>query len=182
MNPADFDTQFNRLAGHFHLPADASRDTMAGDWYQAVQGYELAVLERSVTTLIRTAQDRFWPPLGRLLDLCRGRASSATGSGKCGTCHGATWIDSAPFKANGMIYDGCVVRCPDCHVPQPNYTAPSHRDGLTAIEYREWSEGTNDRDYMPEGCKAKARSLGEANEMRAAMERLRLKLFGKEVA
>lgn len=182
MNPADFDTQFNRLTGHFHLPADASRETIGTDWFNAVQGYDSDVLERSVTTLIRTAQDRFWPPLGRLLDLCRGRASGATASGKCGTCHGSAWIDSAPFIANGMIYENTVVRCPDCGVPAPNYTAPNHRDGLTAIEYREWSEGTNNCDYMPEGCKAKTRPDGEANEMRAAMERLRLRLFGKEVA
>lgn len=178
MNAADFDDQFNRLVGHFHLPTDASRETLAQDWYQAVQGYDSAVLERAVTTLTRTSQDRFWPPLGRVLDLCRGRAAGNDSGGKCRTCHGSTWIDSAPFKSNGMIYEGAVIRCPDCRVPAPNYTAPSHREPLTAIEYREWSEGTSKPDYMPEGCKAKPRPDGERTEMKAAMDRLRIKLFG----
>jgi hypothetical protein len=97
MNSADFDVQFDRLTGHFHLPADTTRETVALDWYQALQAYEFEVVERSITTLIRSAQDRFWPPLGKLLELCRGRAAGTVRGGKCATCFGSTWIDSAPF-------------------------------------------------------------------------------------
>lgn len=180
MNSADFDTQFSRLTAHFHLPADASRESLGMDWYQAVQGYDVAVLERAVTTLTRTSQDRFWPPLGRVLDLCRGRASGAP-SGKCQTCHGSTWIESAPFKSNGMIYDNCVIRCPDCRVPQPQYAPPAFRDGLTALEYREWSQGPN-ADTMPDGCKGKPWDVEALKAHKAAMWKmfdvLRLKLFG----
>lgn len=187
MSPADFDDQFNRLTGHFHLPVDVSRETVALDWLRAVQGYDAAIVEHAVTTLIRGAQDRFWPPLGRLLDLCRGRASGSDRGGRCPTCAGSHWIDSAPFKSNGMIYENVVIRCSDCGVPAPQYTAPSHRDALTAIEYREWSEGTMGRDYMPEGCQAKpwkseAARLQHQAEMRAGFEQLRRKLFGRDAA
>ena len=186
MNSADFDTQFDRLVGAFHLPTDSTREKVAMDWFQALQGYELAVVERSVTTMIRAAQDRYWPPLGTLLNHCRGRAAGSP-TGKCATCHGSTWIESAPFKSNGMIYAGAVIRCPDCSVPAPQYSAPSRRDSLTAIEYREWSEGSSPRDYMPEECKAKpwksdADRLSHKAEMLAAFEKLRIRLFGKDAA
>jgi hypothetical protein len=183
MNAADFDTQFDRLTGHFHLPTDATRETVAQDWYEAIQGYDREIVEQSITTLIRSAQDRYWPPMGKLLELCRGKASSSVQSGKCATCHGSTWIDVAPFRSNGMIYEGAVIRCPDCRVPVPKYHAPSHRHGLTAVEYREWSQGTDNRDYMPEGCKAKPWAPGAREafkaEMLKAFTRLKIKLFGE---
>lgn len=177
MNSADFDTQFNRLVESFHLPTDAKRETLAMDWYQAVQGYDLDVLERSITTLIRSAQDRFWPPLGTLLNLCRGRAAGAP-SGKCQTCHGSTWIESAPFLSNGMIYENTVIRCPDCGVPAPQYAAPSHRGNLTASEYREWSQRDKQPQNMPDGLQAHPFPPEDFSDMRAAMDRLHLKLFG----
>ncbi len=178
MNPADFDDQFNRLTGHFHLPTDSSRETVAGDWYQAVKGYDVAVFERAVTTMTRSSQDRFWPPLGRVLDLCRGRAAGNAPSGKCATCHGSTWIESAPFKSNGMIYANTLLRCPDCGVPAPHYSVPSHRDGLTAIEYQEWSQRQKQLDYMPDGMKAHPFAPEDQSELRTAMDRLHLKIFG----
>lgn len=177
MTATEFETQFARLTSHFHLPTDASRDTLGVDWLQALQGYDVATFERAVTTLTRTAQDRFWPPLGRVIDLCRARAAGTDKQGKCATCHGATWIDSAPFLSNGMIYENTCIRCPDCGVPPPVYTPPN-RKGLTAAEYREWSQGDSKSDYMPDACKAKPRSEVSNTEIKAAMDTLRKKLFG----
>jgi len=179
MTSADFDTQFNRLTGHFHLPVDASRETVGLDWFRAVEHYHIDALELAVTELIRSAQDRFWPPLGKMLSTLRGRLDKYERTGKCATCHGSTWIDSAPFKSNGMVYQGVVVRCPDCAIPSPHYTAPGHREGLTASEYAQWAQGDHAKDYMPAGCKAHPFKAEDQTEIRAAMNRLHLKLFGR---
>lgn len=39
MNAAGFDEQFNRVAAHFHLPTDSSRETVAMEWFRAVEHY-----------------------------------------------------------------------------------------------------------------------------------------------
>jgi hypothetical protein len=178
MNAADFDTQFNRLTGHFHLPADSNRDLIALDWLKAVEHYHVDALDHAVTDLIRTAQDRFWPSLGKVLTIIRGRIGSMEKTGACATCHGSSWIESAPFKANHMIYEGVCIRCPDCGIPAPQYSAPGHRHALTAAEYADWRRGDHERQYMPECLQAKPRPEGEVTEIKAAMERLRIKLFG----
>jgi len=183
VNAADFDTQFNRLTQHFHLPTDGTRETLAMDWFKAVEHYHVDALERAVTELTRTSQDRFWPALGKVLTLIQSRIDRyERTSGKCQTCHGSTWIESAPFKANGMIYEGVCIRCPDCGTPAPPYTPPAHRKGLTSSEYAQWAQGDHERDYMPEFAKAKPwkpESLSKHKaEMHAMFERLRIKLFG----
>lgn len=179
MNAADFDVQFNRLTGHFHLPTDANRDQVALDFLNAVQHFEIEQLERGVTELIRTSQDRFWPPLGRLLTAVRSKTERQDrGNGKCATCHGSGWIESAPFQSNGMIYENALLRCPDCGIPAPQYTVPNHRSGLTASEYREWSQREKQPQYMPEGLQAHPLPPEDFTDMRAAMDRLHLKLFG----
>lgn len=77
-----------------------------------------------------------------------------------------------------MIYEGVCIRCPDCGIPAPVYTPPSNRHGLSASEYAEWKRGDHVKQYMPVEQQAKARPAGEVTEMKAAMERLRIKLFG----
>lgn len=183
MTAAEFDTQFNRLTGHFHLPTDGHRDTISFDWYQAVKHYHVDALERGVTDLTRTAQDRFWPPLGRLTSAIKNRlAGMDRHPGKCATCHGAGWIDSAPFMSNRMIYANVLQRCPDCGIPAPAYTEPSNRQPLAAQAYRDWMNGDAPMNYMPEGQQGKpwdddAKAAHKA-QMLAAFTHLRLTLFG----
>lgn len=138
MNAADFDDQFNRLTAHFHMAADANRATVSMDWYQAVQHYHVDALERGVTDVIRNATDRFWPPLGKLLEAIRGRMAGVEKTrNTCATCHGSTWIESRPWKSNHRIYEG-FQRCPDCGVPAPVHHVGDHREELTATEYAQW--------------------------------------------
>lgn len=177
MTPADFDVQFNRLTAHFHLPADANREALALDWLKAFEHYHVDALDHAITDVTRTAQDRFWPSLGKVLGIVRGRIAGMEKTGKCTTCHGSTWIDSAPFKSNGMIYENVVVRCPDCGVPAPQYAAPSHREPLTASEYAAWRRSEDQPQYMPEPCQARPHSEAPP-ELKAVFEKLRIKLFG----
>ena len=175
MSAAEFDTQFNRLTAHFHLPTDASRETVAVDWYRAVQHYHVDALERGVTRLIVQAEDRFWPALGALLEAVRWHLA-----GVPKTHIEAAWVEAQPFKSNRMIYGNVCVRNPESGIPAPLYQESTHREGLTHQEMSAWRSGDRG-DYMPDGMKAKPRPEGEKTEIRAAMERLRVKLFGMNV-
>jgi len=180
MIPAEFDTQFNRLTNHFHLPNDADRDQVALDWLKAVEHYHVDALERGVTDLIRNATDRFWPPLGKLLEAIRGRmAGMEKTPGKCATCHGSTWIEAWPMKSrDGRVYE-FMSRCPDCGVPAPTMNnRHDHLMPLSQAEYQQFKAGEWNHPPMPEGLQAKPRKPGEVTEIAAAMERLRVKLFG----
>lgn len=178
MNVGDFDTQFNRLTQHFHLPTDASRESLGVDWYKAVEHYHIDAMERAVTELIRTAQDRFWPPLGKLLTAIQSRFDKYDRShGKCATCHGSTWIEAFPWKSNGMIYQG-NQRCPDCGIPAPQTHDRPQVRAVTRLELAEYQAGRSGRELMPPGLEGKPRHEGDPFEMNAAMERLRIKLFG----
>lgn len=149
MNAAEFERQFSRLTDHFMLPVDSSRDTIAVDWFAAVEHYHVDAMERGVTELIRTASDRFWPPLSKLLAAIRNRmAGMERTKDACLTCHGSTWIEAAPYKVHGRVYTG-FQRCPDCGVPAPNYKPVGPRDPLTASEYQAWRAGTFQEPEMP---------------------------------
>jgi len=183
MNAADFDTQFDRLTGHFHLPVDAKRETVAIDWFKAVEHYHADALERAVTELIRSAQDRYWPALGKLLTAIQSRFDKyERTSGKCGTCHGNTWIEAWPLVYDGRLYE-MHSRCPDCGIPAPEMKKPNpHARPATKTEYEEWKALRFSRDTMPEWAKAKpwkseAARLNHRAEMRAQFERLGRKLF-----
>jgi hypothetical protein len=181
MNAADFDTQFNRLTGHFHLPTDASREMLALDWLKAMEHYHVDALDRAVTELIRTEEERYWPALGKVIGIIKHRIDKYDRApGKCATCHGSSWIDSQPFKSNGMIYGNVLMRCPDCGIPAPQYSEPGGRKPLTAQEYRDWTNGDSNRQYMPEGLQGKPRPESETSEIKEAMARLRVQLFGDE--
>ena len=149
MNAAEFDRQFSRLTDHFHLPTDRSRETIAVDWFAAVQHYHVDALERGVTDLIRTHEETFWPPLSKLLGAIRAKLAGYDKTrDECPTCNGATWIETAPWKSNGRIYTG-FQRCPDCGVPAPNYKPEGQRHELTASEYQAWRDGTFQEPAMP---------------------------------
>lgn len=179
MNAADFDVQFNRITGHFHLPVDASKETIAVDWFKALQHYHLDALEHGVTVLIRTSQDRFWPALGKLLTLVQSRIDRYDRQpGKCGTCGGSTWIESWPMKTHdGRVYE-YLQRCPDCGVPAPEVKPKAFLTLLSKHEYERFKSGQWAHPPLPEGLQAKPRPEGEVTEIKAGMERLRIKLFG----
>lgn len=179
MNPADFDVQFNRLTAHFHLPVDASRETLALDWLKAVEHYHVDALEHAVTVLIRTEQDRFWPALGKLLTLVQARIGRYDRTpGKCGTCAGSTWIESWPMRTHdGLVYE-YLQRCPDCGTPAPEMKPQPFMSPLTKEEYGRFKAGHWEHPPMPLGLEAKPRPVGEQTEIRAAMARLYAKLFG----
>lgn len=183
MNSAEFDTQFNRLKSHFHAPSAV--DEVGIEWFQSLEHYHIDALDRGVTHLIRTSTDRFWPALGTLREAIQTRmAGLAFVHSKCLTCHGNGWIDTAPFFSNGLLYDNVVVRCPDCGKPAPEYQAPSSRRALTAVELAQWRSGELAQpNMMPEGLRAWPESAEErmkrVETTRMALDRLRVKLFGK---
>ena len=180
MTGAEFDQQFARLAAHFHLPADESRDTIAADWCAALQHYHADALEHSVTELTRTATDRFWPALGKVLDLIKARIGRYDRApGKCRTCNGSTWIDAQPWKSNGIVYEG-LQRCPDCGVPPPQSHERKAIHALTSIEFHEHQKGRYGRDLMPPGMEAKHPETPGNAELKAWCEQLKKKLFGVE--
>ena len=182
MNPAEFDDQFNRLTGHFHLPTDANREMVAMDWLKAVEHYHVDALDHAVTQLIRQATDRFWPPLGKLLEIIRGRmAGMEKTRDKCATCHGSTWVDVWPYQVNGIVYTG-VQRCPDCGVPAPEMGKPNpYRKPLTKAEYQNYLAGTFGRDAMPDNAKAK-HPTRKNPEMAALIEKFANKFMRDGVA
>lgn len=184
MSLQEFETQFGRLTAHFHLPADDSRDTLAIDWFKALEHYHVDAFDHAITELTKISQDRFWPPLGKVVGTIRARIDKyERAAGKCATCHGATWIESAPFKSNVMIYENVVIRCPDCGIPAPQYTASDRRQPLTSREYAEWRIGDDPKQFMPSGLEAKPWKSDDAREahraeMKAAFESLSQRLFG----
>lgn len=180
MTSAEWDTQWKRL-DQFRVGGDADRADVSAEWFTQLRHFHVDAVEHGITQLIGTAHDTFLPALGLLKDFIRARIDRyERAAGKCATCHGSTWIDSAPFKSNGMIYENIVVRCPDCGIPAPQYTTSSNRQPLTSREYAEWRMGDAPKNYMPPGLEGKPRREGEVTEIKAAMERLRVKLFGSQ--
>lgn len=180
MTSPEFETQFARLTAHFHLPADDSRDTLAVDWFRSLQHYHVEAFDHAVTELTKTAQDRFWPPLGKVVSTIKSRIDRyERAAGKCATCQGATWIDSAPFKSHGMIYDNVLLRCPDCGTPPPPYTDPHGRQPLTSREYAEWKIGDAPNQYMPEAQQARPWTPEQREAHRASLRQMLEQLRSK---
>lgn len=178
MNLAEFEKQFHRLTDHFHLPADSSRDTIVDDWFAAVQHYHVEAFDHAVTELTRTATDRFWPALGKVLEVIKGRIGRYDRApGACATCHGTTWIPAEPWKSNGLIYEG-LRRCPDCGVPAPTDMDRPLTHRPTDLELHEYRAGRYGRDLMPEWAKAKHPDQPGNADIKAAMDELRKRLFG----
>ena len=174
MNAGAFDTQFNRLKAHFHLGADVDKGALGVEWFQAVEHYHIDALDHAVTMLIRGATDRFWPPLGKLLEIIRGRiAGMERHHDKCGTCHGSTWIEAWPWQVNRLVYRG-MQRCPDCGVPALPIKSSTYGQPLNKTEYFAYMAGTFGRDVMPGWAKAK-RPARKNPEMTALADRFMAK-------
>lgn len=72
-----------------------------------------------------------------------------------------------------------LQRCPDCGVPAPPIDKHTHHlTPLTREEYDRWKSGNWEHPPMPPRLDAKPRPEGEKTDIRAAMERLRITLFG----
>lgn len=179
MTAADFDTHFNRLTAHFHLPADSDRGLVGLEWFKAVEHYHVDALDRGVTDLIRGATERYWPPLGKLLELIRGRlAGMEKTRNVCATCDGSGWIEAWPVMSFGMVYE-MNSRCPDCGIPAPAVPVHPRSRPLTKVEYADWKARRAHRDTMPEWAKAKNPTNLEAREdLRKWVNETRERLFG----
>lgn len=183
MTSAEWEIQWKRL-DQFRVGGDANRNQVSAEWFAQLKHFHVDAVDHGITQLIGSAQDTFLPGLGLLKDFIHAKLGRYDKTpGKCETCHGNTWIDVAPFKSNGMIYENTVMRCPDCGVPAPPYTEPGRRESLTSREHAEWRMGDAPRDYMPPGLEAKPWAPGQREahkaEVMAAFEKLRIKLFGK---
>lgn len=180
MTGAEFDQQFARLAAHFHLPQDESRDTIAADWCAALKHYHVDALEHAVTELTRTATDRYWPALGKVMELIKARIGRYDkAQGKCATCHGSTWIEAQPWKSNGIVYEG-VQRCPDCATPAPQTNERKTIQPLTSLEFHEYQKGRYGRELMPPGLEAKHPEKVVNPEFKVWAEALKKRLFGQK--
>lgn len=176
MTPAEWGAQWRRL-DQFRVSGE--RSEVSAEWFAQLKHYHVDAVDYGITQLIGQAKDTFLPGLGLLKDFIQARFDRYQRTdGKCATCHGSTWVDAPPFMENGMICANAVVRCPDCGIPAPAYTAPSSRRPLTAREYAEWRLNDHPKQYMPEGLQAKPRPASEATEIKQAMAKLRVKLFG----
>ena len=176
MTTVEFKPQFARLANHFRMGADMDRDQVYKDWFRGLAHYHVDAVSTGIDQLTRESTETYWPALGKLLEIIRNRlAGMQKVRNNCGTCHGSTWIDAAPYKVGGIIYEG-VVRCPDCGVPAPQM--PDRKiESLSSVQYHEWKAGRYGRDLMPDGMKAKPKPAGDPYELREAMERIRQRLF-----
>lgn len=178
MTNAEFDRQFVRLSIHFHLPQD-ERDTIQADWFAAMKHFHVEAFDHAVTELVRTATERYWPALGRVMEIIKARIGRYDRTpGECLTCGGSGWVEASAFKSNGLIYSNALMRCQHCGIPAPAAETHSRRSVLTDIEAHEHAQGRYGRDQMPDGLKAKhPEKLGNP-EFKAWAEQLRVKLFG----
>jgi hypothetical protein len=113
---------------------------MFGEWVRALQSYATADMDAGITLLIRQQVTNFWPAIGELRTAIAA-ATAGREKPKCATCHGSTWVDAPPYRANGgRLYQG-VTRCPDCGVPPPKvpHLAAQH-SAVTGAEVREWAD------------------------------------------
>ena len=181
MTAFEWDEQFSRLENHFHVPVGADKDKLSIEWFNAMQHWHVDAVDRGVTDVIRNARDRFWPPLGLVIEAIRVRLAGVEKiNNKCETCHGSTWIEAWPVIIGGRVYE-MNQRCPDCGVPAPPMPKPhpSARP-LTKAEYEAWQTDRAYRDTMPDFAKAKkpALSADDRSELRDWINQLRQKLFG----
>lgn len=120
-------------------------DDFAGafeEWFLAFGALPLDDVDAAVSRLVRGRASSFWPTPGELSDHLQAvRAGRSERANLCPTCHGTTWIESHPWRANGgQVYEG-VRRCPDCGVPPPDLSGLAGRQTpLSGLELRAWWE------------------------------------------
>lgn len=137
------------------------------EWRGALMGRESEALEAGVTRLIRTRTSSFWPTVADVLESMRAVSAGSTSEPRgCTTCHGTTWIDAPPYRANGgHLYEG-VMRCPACGVPAPRLDGPNRQTPLTASEYREWAQAQRPVEELTQAeFRARLAVLGRAKVM-----------------
>jgi hypothetical protein len=182
MTAQEWSTQWRRL-DQFRVGGDADRAEVDLEWFAQLKHFHIDAVKHGITQLIGSAKDTFLPGLGLLKEFIQARIDryARTHQG-CQTCHGSTWIESAPFKSNRMIYEGVCMRCPDCGVPAPEYADSGRREALTSREFAEWRMNDHPKASLPEGLQAKVWNpealATHKREMYSMLERLRLKLFG----
>lgn len=180
MTTAEWDAQWARLA-QFRVGGDADRDTVSAEWFAQLKHYHVDAIDHAITQLIGSAKDTFLPGLGLLKDFIQQRMGRYDKfNGKCDTCHGSGWVDAPLFRSNGIIYANAVSRCQSCGIPAPTVEDRGRRETVNSLQTAEYLAGRFGRSQMPEGCEAKPRLPGDVGPMKAAMDRLRIKLFGRE--
>jgi hypothetical protein len=180
MTATEWDAQWTRLS-QFRVGGDADRGEVSAEWFSQLRHYHVDAVDAGVTRLIGTAKDTFLPGLGLLKELIQQRMDRYDRTpGKCGRCHGSGWVDAPAWKSNGIIYEG-MQRCPACGIPAPQTPERPMAQPVSPVELAEYHAGRYGRELMPLGLEAKPRPGGEQTEMRAAMERLRIRLFGAQV-
>lgn len=140
MNIEEGRKQFNRLlqAG-YRLPPEQDKQAVFKEWFPRVAHYHVDAVETGISELITGKADTFWPAPGDLISKIRARIDRhERARADCETCGGTTWIDVAPYKAHGIIYDNAVMRCPDCGVPAPHVLAHSDHQALSVQECADW--------------------------------------------
>lgn len=184
MTTIEWGVQWRRL-DQFRVGGEADRAQVSAEWFAQLRHHHIDAVEHGITRLIGSATDTFLPGLGLLKGFIQERIDRyERTSGKCATCHGATWIEAWPVVFDGHLYE-MHSRCPDCGVPAPEMKKPHGSRPATKLEYDEWKAGRYSRDTMPEFAKAKPWKSEQARiehkaKMREAFERLRIKLFGSE--
>lgn len=177
MTLPEWKVQWKRL-DPFRVGGDADRDQVSAEWFAQLKHFHVDAVEYGVTKLIGSAQDTFLPGLGLLKDYIQERMGRYDRTpGKCATCHGTTWIESAPWKANGIIYEG-LRRCPDCGVPEPQGHEQKVTHRVSDLELHEYRHGRYGRDLMPDGAKAKHPEKVVNPEFKVWAESLKKRLFG----
>lgn len=136
--------QFERLlVAGFRLPFGVDPADALEAWCAAFERTDHAQLERGIGWLIRHEPDRDWPLVSSVWDAIRAATAgeSQPASTGCPTCHGSTWVDAPPYRANGgLVYRG-VVRCSACGVPAPRLDhLRGQHSPLPAAELREWAQ------------------------------------------
>jgi hypothetical protein len=110
------------------------------EWFLAFGRSSVDDVAEGITKLIASKSDRFFPSIGELRGCIASVQSGRDRGDKCRTCHGSTWIDAPPFRANGgHMYQG-VSRCRDCGVPPPTMYGDSHQTPISSSELREWAQ------------------------------------------
>jgi len=124
-------------------PVDAEqRGAVFADWFSALSHFAIEAVEHGVSDVIASKRDTFWPAVGevrgRIEDRLRGVPKV---SSRCQTCHGSSWVDAGPHKANGGLIYEPVMRCPDCGIPAPKpIPGASRLEPLNGVEYRAWAD------------------------------------------
>jgi hypothetical protein len=182
MTREEWKSQWKRL-DQFRVGGEADRAQVGAEWFAQLAHYHVDAVDHGITQLIGSAKDTFLPGLGLLKDFIQQRIGRYDKfNGKCESCHGSGWVDAPIFRSNGLIYSNAVQRCTSCGIPAPKVEDRGRREPVNDLQTAEYLAMRFGRDQMPVGCEAKPSKPGQAAPLAEAMERLRIKLFGRDHA